>query len=157
MAIRNIIIGADAPTLRVKTTIVTSFNKALKTLVQDLFDTVESAKGAGLAAPQIGETNSVAIVRVSGSFIPIINPRIVWASKTIELGEEGCLSLPGVWLYIPRPITIIMHFLDGRGREHESKLTGWDARVVQHEIDHLHGKLIVDYHAKGAEDPGQAL
>jgi peptide deformylase len=157
MAVQEIVIGADSPVLRTETLKITQFDKELKKLIGDLLDTVEHAKGAGLAAPQIAVTSRVCVARIRDEFVPLVNPEILWQSDIVTQEEEGCLSLPDVWLYIPRPTEIVLRYADEKGKEQERKLEGWDARVVQHELDHLHGKLIVDYHAAGAEVPGEAL
>ena len=157
MAVKEIAIGAENPVLRKETEKITNFGKDLQKLLVDLLDTVKDAKGAGLAAPQIGETLCVTVARLGGTFTALINPKVIWTSDDSVRGEEGCLSLPDVWLYIPRASAVIIRFQDEKGKEQERKLTDWDARVVQHEIDHLHGKLIVDYQAEGAEKPGEAL
>lgn len=157
MAIRVIIIGAENPVLRTKTEKVSTFGKDLQKLVRDLLETVEHVKGAGLAAPQIGDKRAVCVAKVGGKFLPLINPKIFWKSDEEVLGEEGCLSLPEIWLFIPRATEIVLRFQNEKGKEQERRLMGFDARVVQHEVDHLHGKLIVDYPAEGARSPGEAL
>ncbi len=157
MAVRVIITGAENPVLRKETTKVRSFGKGLQKLVRDLSETVESVKGAGLAAPQVGESLAVCIAKIGGEFTPLVNPVISWRSEQEVLGEEGCLSLPGVWLFVPRAAESIVRYHDMKGKEQERKLQGFDARVVQHEVDHLRGILIVDYHGKGAVTPGEAL
>jgi peptide deformylase len=145
MAVRTIITGANHPILRKKADLVVVFGKPLKKLIQDLCDTAETAKGAGLAAPQIEVSEAVTVARLSGTLVPLVNPEILWRSGKILIAEEGCLSLPDIWLHIPRDATIVIRFQDEKGREQERRLDGWDARVAQHEIDHLNGKLIVDY------------
>ncbi len=157
MAVRVIITGVENPTLRTSCKEVRTFGKELQKLVKDLLDTVESVKGAGLAAPQIAVTDAVCIAKIGGSFIPLINPKILWRSEEEVLGEEGCLSLPEIWLYVPRAMSIVLRFQDEKGKEQERRLTDFDARVVQHEVDHLLGKLITDYAGKGAVTPGEAL
>jgi len=157
VAIIPIITGAESPILREKTQKVNAFDKKLQKLATDLTDTAVQAKGAGLAAPQVGVTSAICVARVAGSFIPLVNPEVIWQSDHTVTGEEGCLSLPNVWLYVPRPTEVIIHFQDIKGKEQERKLTGWDSRVVQHEIDHLNGILITDYKGEGAKEPAQAL
>ena len=145
MAVLPIVTGANLPVLRRRTKKVTSFTKDLQKLIQNLLDTVHRAEGAGLAAPQIGISERVTVARIGEEFIPLVNPEILWKSEQIVLGEEGCLSLPNVWLNVPRSTDIILRYVDVKGKEFEKKLSGFDARVVQHEVDHLDGVLIVDY------------
>lgn len=145
MAVLPIITGAENPILRAKAAKVTSFGKELHKLINNLLETVHSADGAGLAAPQVGISQQVTVARIGAEFIPLINPKIIWRSDQISIAEEGCLSLPNIWLQIPRSTEIILHFFDPAGEEHERKLDDFDARVVQHEVDHLLGVLIVDY------------
>lgn len=150
MALRTIITGAEHPVLRGSATPVTSFGKELTKLIRDLHDTVEAVKGAGLAAPQVNVSTAVLVAKIAGSFTTLINPEILWRSPEEVLGEEGCLSLPNVWLFVPRARAIVVRFQEDTGKETELKLADFDARVVQHEVDHLLGKLIVDYHGKTA-------
>ena len=157
MAVRMIITGGENPVLRRETTKVRSFGKEFQKLVKDLSDTVESVKGAGLAAPQVDSSEAVCIAKIGGIFTPLVNPEILWRSEEEVLGEEGCLSLPEIWLYVPRAVSIVLRYQDESGKEQERRLTDFDARVVQHEVDHLRGILITDYHGKGAVVPGEAL
>jgi len=140
-----IITGEGNVLLRAKAAKITSFGKELQKLIDNLLDTAHVAEGAGLAAPQIGISKRVTVARIGEDFLPLVNPEIIWQSDQMELAEEGCLSLPNVWLQIPRSTTIILHYQNETGDEKERKLEGFDARVVQHEVDHLNGVLIVDY------------
>lgn len=151
MAVLPIITGAEHPILHRKTKKISSFTKELQKLIQDLLDTVHHAEGAGLAAPQVEISKRVTVARIGEEFIPLVNPEILWKSDQIILGEEGCLSLPNVWLNVPRSTDIVLQYFDSKGNEHEKKLSGFDARVVQHEVDHLNGILIVDYQFKKNE------
>lgn len=112
-------------------------------------DTTIAADGLGLAAPQINRSERVCIVRMGKKLTPLINPDITFRSTDTELAEEGCLSLPDVWLQIPRSVSIVVSYLNTKGEQQERMLEGIDARVVQHEVDHLEGKLIVDYPQSG--------
>jgi peptide deformylase len=145
MATLPIVTGEHSEVLRKKTEKIVNFDKNLKKLVADLLETAAAASGAGLAAPQVSVSLAVTVARLSGSFVPLVNPEVIWQSETVETAEEGCLSLPGVWLMVPRPDEVIIKYSDENGKEQERKLTGWDARITQHEIDHLNRKLIVDY------------
>lgn len=149
MANLPIVTGADTPILRSKTKKVPQVTKELLKLLKDMEDTTIAADGLGLAAPQINRTERVCIVRMGKKLTPLINPDITFRSTDTELAEEGCLSLPDVWLQIPRSVSIVVSYLNAKGEQQERMLEGIDARVVQHEVDHLEGKLIVDYPQSG--------
>ncbi len=140
-----IITGASSPILRTKTKRVPKITKEIIGLIADMAETMVAAKGAGLAAPQVNRTERICIAMIGKKLTPLINPTITWKSEAIEMAEEGCLSLPEIWLQIPRSIEIIVTFANIDGKKIELKLEHFDARVVQHEVDHLDGKLIVDY------------
>ncbi|TSC98822.1 MAG: peptide deformylase [Candidatus Peregrinibacteria bacterium Greene1014_49] len=108
-------------------------------------DTVKDADGAGIAAPQVGRTERICLALISGKMIPLINPKITSKSKEQESAEEGCLSLPDIAVSVPRSVEISLKYMDAKGKPQERKLRDFDARVVQHEVDHLEGILIVDY------------
>lgn len=112
-------------------------------------DTTIAADGLGLAAPQVNHSERVCIVRMGKKLTPLINPEITFSSLDMEYAEEGCLSLPDVWLQVPRSLSIVVSYTDAKGSQQERMLEGMDARVVQHEVDHLEGKLIVDYPQTG--------
>ena len=145
MAILPIVIGPDNPLLRIKTKRVSKITKELKQLIKDMIDTMHEASGVGLASPQVARTERVCIAMIGGKVTPLINPKIIGRSKETELDQEGCLSLPNVWMMISRSVEIMLQYTDLRGKKQERKLLGFDARVVQHEVDHLEGVLIVDY------------
>lgn len=108
-------------------------------------DTVIAANGAGLAAPQVGRSERVCLVQIEKKLIPLINPEILWRDPIAVLGEEGCLSLPGLWLQVPRSVAITLRYIDTLGKEQERRYKNFAARVIQHELDHLDGILITDY------------
>jgi peptide deformylase len=141
-----IITGADTPMLRTKTKPVKQITKEILKLIKDMEQTTVAADGLGLAAPQVDRTERVCIVKMHGKLTPLINPEIIHRSKEQESAEEGCLSLPNVWIQVPRAVEIVVKYLNPKGEEQERKLEHLDARVVQHEVDHLEGILIVDYH-----------
>lgn len=145
MAILPIVIGADNPMLRAKTKKIPSVTKEIKTLARNMMETMVEANGIGLAAPQIGQSIRLCVAPVSGKMEALINPEITWKSEEIAVDEEGCLSLPQIFLPITRSTDIIVKFTDDKGQAQERKLKGLEARVVQHEVDHLDGVLIVDY------------
>ena len=145
MAVLPIIPGQDNPVLRKKNAAVPFVSKEIKKLIKDMEDTVNAADGAGLAAPQINQSIRLCLALISGQIVPLINPEIMWRSVEKEILEEGCLSLPKIWRNIERHLGIIIQYTDVKGQPQERKLTGFDARAVQHELDHLDGVLIVDY------------
>jgi peptide deformylase len=132
---------------------VTVFNRRLKQLAEDLKETLLAHPGVGLAAPQIGVHQRVIAFRLgqreddSGELSPpivLVNPTIVQAEEPIR-GYDGCLSIPKLYGYTNRPKRLEVHGQDERGRPVQMTLTDLDARVVDHEVDHLDGKLFIDY------------
>lgn len=151
MTIRDILKMGDPRLLRVAPP-VTAFNTPqLDALVQDLFDTMHAANGAGLAAPQIDEDIQVVIFGFASNQrypdappVPqtvLCNPVIEPLSDAQEEGWEGCLSVPGLRGVVPRFTHIRYHGFDAQGRPIEREAQGFHARVVQHECDHLFGRL----------------
>ena len=140
-----IITGADTPILRTKTKKVPAVTKDIQKLLKDMEETTVAADGLGLAAPQIGSDLRVCVARINGRLTPLVNPEITWKSPVTETAEEGCLSLPNIWVPVSRAVEIVVRYQTARGDKKELKLADMDARVVQHETDHLDGKLIVDY------------
>jgi peptide deformylase len=137
------------PILREKTKPVTEFDKDLQSTVDKMIKMMHKEDGIGLAAPQVGLMDSILVVDIS----PIeeeeqprafINPQIV-ASDGESVIEEGCLSVPGVREDVRRPEKITLQYQDTEGKVHNDEYDGWLSRVIQHEIDHLNGKLFVDY------------
>jgi peptide deformylase len=145
MAILPIITGKDHPILRAKTKKVEKVTKAIKTLIRDMAETMEAANGVGLAAPQVGQSLRLCLAPIGGKITALIDPKITKKSAEKVIDEEGCLSLPHVWLPITRSKEITVTYIDGSGKKQERKLANFEARVVQHEVDHLDGILIVDY------------
>ena len=131
---------------------------ALQTLIDDMIETMHAADGIGLAAPQVGRTERVFVVDLSelrsdlmehGEFLPeqpmvFLNPEILAESDEVEEFEEGCLSIPDIREYVNRPGSILVRFRDRNWEQHELRIDGMLARVVQHEYDHLEGVLFVD-------------
>lgn len=145
MSLLSIVTGSDAPVLRQKTQRVEKVTKEIKRLIRDMDETVHNAEGAGLAAPQIGKSLRICLAMINKKMTPLINPDITWKSDDMSTAEEGCLSLPGMWTEVPRANQIKLTYLDESGKQQERILKDWDARVVQHEVDHLDGVLILDY------------
>jgi peptide deformylase len=135
------------PILRQETKPVAAVTDDIRQLIDDMFATMHAAQGIGLAAPQIGRTERVAVVDVEEGAQPIalVNPEIVSLGSATEKSEEGCLSIPDVFGDVERPTTALVRALDRDGRAIEIQASGLLARCLQHEIDHLHGKLFIDY------------
>jgi peptide deformylase len=135
------------PILRQETKIVEQVTDDHRRLIDDMFDTMHAAKGIGLAAPQIGRTERIAVVDVQGGSQPIalVNPEVVQSSPETDKSEEGCLSIPDVYGDVERPSRVVVRALDRNGEPFELAADELLARCFQHEIDHLHGKLFIDY------------
>lgn len=135
------------PILRQETKPVAEVTDGLRELIADMFATMHRAHGIGLAAPQVGRTERVAVVDVEGGKQPfvLVNPEIVAASPETDKSEEGCLSIPDVFGDVVRPERVTVRALDRDGQPFEIDASGLLARCLQHEIDHLHGKLFLDY------------
>ena len=148
MAIRKILKFPDQD-LRIKAKPVETFDDELKTLTDDMFETMHAANGVGLAATQIGVAKQVAVIDISpekNEPLVIVNPaiQILDPSKTEDY-DEGCLSVPGFFEKISRPSDIKLTFQDLNGKKQEIKPEGLLTKVVQHELDHLNGRLFVDH------------
>ncbi|EEO28408.1 peptide deformylase [Oxalobacter paraformigenes] len=127
---------------------VTSFDSELKTLVENMAQTMYEAPGVGLAAPQVNAHRQVVVIDVSekrNELHVFINPQIIKASEEKTLFEEGCLSLPGIYDEIERPARVTVRAQDVDGKAFEMEAEGLLAVCVQHEIDHLKGRVFVDY------------
>ena len=143
MSVRPIVLLGD-PRLRLKGEPVTSFNKFLHGLLDDLAHTMRDAPGVGLAAPQIGEALNVCVVEVDDRLHELVNPRIV-RSTGEDRDLEGCLSIPGYAAYVTRHERVWVVAQDRRGRKIKASGSGILGRAMQHELDHLKGKLYIDY------------
>jgi peptide deformylase len=133
--------------LRLETQTIIQFDEKLKTLVNDMYETMEHAKGIGLAAPQIGLSLKVAVIDTSrerDQRLCIINPEII-SSEGEEMMEEGCLSIPCAYDKTPRALRVKVRAQDVNGKTFEVEADGLLAHCLQHEIDHLNGKLFMDY------------
>lgn len=137
--IRPIVKDGD-PVLRTRAHPVRKFNRALRALVDDMFETMYDAPGVGLAANQIGIARRLAVIDVGDGPVVLVNPEIRERSGT-QLGMEGCLSIPGVWSEVERALTVLVHAYDADGREQWLRAEEFYARAMQHEIDHLEGVL----------------
>jgi len=132
------------PVLRKETELVEDVNDDIRKLINDMFETMYAAEGIGLAAPQVGRTERITVMDVEGAKFALVNPEIVNRQGTAR-GEEGCLSIPDVFGEVERSYTVTVRALNERGEEIEIVGNELLARCLQHEIDHLHGKLFLDY------------
>ncbi|MAS36385.1 MAG: peptide deformylase [Anaerolineaceae bacterium] len=151
------IIQPDNPILRKKAHKVQTFDDKFQTLVDDMIETLIDAPGVGLAAPQVAVSQRLIIVRLpddeesqqefgeeAGKLYVVANPEIVKASKDMVEGVEACLSIPGYFGKVDRHEKITIKGLDREGKPIRIKAQDWQARVFQHEIDHLDGRLYID-------------
>lgn len=138
------IIKEPNPILRKKSKKVAEITKEIKQLILDMEQTMIESKGIGLAAPQVGKNIRVIVVNTKDGAIALINPKITWKSLRKETDEEGCLSCPDVFIKIKRPKSIKVKAQNKDGKQTSFKAQGLLARVIQHEIDHLDGILILD-------------
>ena len=142
MTVRNICVYPD-PILREPTEEITSFDKVLADLVEDMWETMHVSDGVGLAGPQVGMPKKIAVIEYNGEKFVLINPVIVEkeGSKTVE---EGCLSFPGIYEKVDSPEKIKVRWQNEKGGYEEKEIDGFLACVFSHEIDHLNGKLLID-------------
>lgn len=142
MAIRNIVkLGDDI--LRKKCRTQLEFDERLAMILDDMADTMYSAEGVGLAAPQVGILRRYCIVDVGDGIIELINPVIEKQSGS-QCGQEGCLSIPGRFEDVTRPMKVTVRAQDRNGKTFTLKAEGFKARAICHEIDHLDGVLYID-------------
>jgi peptide deformylase len=134
------------PVLKSRATPVDRFDESLRNQVERMAGIMRDALGMGLAAPQLGISQRLLVYTVGGDapVITLANPEIVWSSDDSEGLEEGCLSIPGVTIEIDRPVFVRVRAQDEEGETRVVEASGLEARVIQHEIDHLNGVLILD-------------
>jgi peptide deformylase len=134
------------PVLTTRTRTVERFDAALRDEVQHMASIMHEAMGIGLAAPQVGVLHRLLVYRVEPDtpVTVLVNPKLEWHGKEEEILEEGCLSLPGVHVDVERPIHIRVQAQDENGEQRLIEAAGLEARVIQHEMDHLDGVLILE-------------
>ena len=160
------IVQAGDPVLRVRPRPLSDSeirSVEIQQLIQDMRDTMRAAPGVGLAAPQVGRALQLAVIedrpeyheklspeqraacgRLPVEFYTLINPEIVSRSDESATFFEGCLSLEGFCALVPRAVKVGLKYLDGAGAPQSLEATGWHARIIQHELDHLQGTLYID-------------
>lgn len=132
------------PVLRKETKPIEQITDDIRELVSNMFDTMYAAQGIGLAAPQVGRTERVAVVDVEGAKYTLINPEIV-ETEGSDRGEEGCLSIPEIYGDVTRAARVVVRAQNENGETVEIEGSELLGRCLQHEIDHLDGKLFIDY------------
>ena len=143
MSILDIRVLGD-PILRKATAPVKEITADTVRLIDDMFETMYLAGGIGLAAPQVGRTERITVVHVDEHKFTLINPEVVDTSGN-DRSEEGCLSIPEIYGDVDRALTVTVRALDENGQTREITASGLLARCMLHEIDHLDGKLFIDY------------
>jgi len=147
MAVLSILRYPD-PRLHTVAKPVQAVDARVRALVADMLETMYDASGIGLAATQVDVHERVVVIDVSEERkepLVLINPEITWASEDKQLGDEGCLSVPGIYDGVERSSAVKVRALDGEGREREIEAEGMLAVCIQHEMDHLKGKVFVEY------------
>jgi peptide deformylase len=134
------------PVLRTPADSVTEFDAALRVDAERMAAVMHEARGVGLAAPQIGRLRRLVVVRPTpeDEVLALCNPRVVWSGEETEVDTEGCLSIGEVTVEVERPVAVRVHAQDLAGEGFEVEMSGHPARVIQHEIDHLDGILMLD-------------
>jgi peptide deformylase len=132
------------PVLRTPADEVKNFDRELAGLIRDLLETVDHPGRAGLAAPQIGVGLRAFSYNIDGEIGHLVNPRIVELSEETQDGDEGCLSVPGIWAPTVRAMHAVVEGFDVHGKPLTLEGSGLMARCLQHEVDHLDGKLFLD-------------
>jgi len=145
------------PVLKSRATPVDRFDDTLQQQVQRMAGVMRDAIGVGLAAPQLGISQRLLVYRIGSDapLITLVNPEFEWQSEDAETLEEGCLSIPTVVVDVERPIHVRVRARDERGDERLVEASGLEARVIQHEMDHLDGVLMLDRASR--EDRKEAL
>ncbi len=161
MSLLPILIIPD-PVLRQKAAPVNAITAETLRLLENMLETMYHAPGIGLAAPQIGVLQRLAVVDLGerggaedgiiSDPLKLINPEIIWRSEDANIYEEGCLSIPGISAEITRPKKVRVRYTDTKGKTQELDADGLLATCIQHEIDHLDGVLFIDYLSKLKRD-----
>lgn len=133
-----------SPVLRQRSAEVTVVDDEARRLVEDMFETMDAAKGVGLAANQVGVARRIAVISADGDRFAMIDPVIV-ESEGSATAEEGCLSIPEIYGDVTRPDRVVLEAFDQDGKPYRREATGLKARAIQHEIDHLDGILFLDH------------
>lgn len=147
------IITLPEPVLKEKASAISTVDDAIRAQMDRMLETMYAAPGIGLAANQVGLLNRVIVMDIAqredepDTRKPIVmaNPEIIWASEEPSVWEEGCLSIPGQYAEVERPLGVRVRYLDYDGKKQEAAFEGLGSHCVQHEIDHLNGVLFIDH------------
>lgn len=155
MAVLEITKGIDNKILREQSAPVKKIDRKVKKLIADMTDTMLAVDGLGIAAPQVGVNLRIYIARLNFNtpneiIAPMLNAEFLNMSEEKDDGEEGCLSIPGKFGLVRRSKSVTIRYMDEKGKIHTLKLNGLNARIMQHETDHLEGVLIADKIEQGA-------
>jgi len=142
------IVKEPNPILRQKTKEIKEITSEIKRLIFDMAETMKKNKGIGLAANQVGQDVKLCLISTEKGHLALINPKITWKSLRKEVEEEGCLSCPNVWGLVKRPKIIYVKALNQDNKTIKFRAEGLFSRVIQHEVDHLNGILIIDKFVK---------
>jgi peptide deformylase len=132
------------PVLRQRSAEVEAVDDEVRRLIDDMFETMDAAKGVGLAANQVGVARRIAVIDAEGQRFAMVNP-VISAAEGRSVAEEGCLSIPDIYGDVTRPERVLLDALDRDGRPFRLEAEGLVARAVQHEVDHLDGILFLDH------------
>ena len=145
MALRTILTrDTEEESLRKKSRPVTVFDKRLHTMLDDMVETLKDSGGVGLAGPQVGILRWIVVIeKEDGTILELVNPEIIDTAGEQE-GLEGCLSLPGIWGVVKRPMTVTVRAMDRNGNVFTDTASGLIGRCFVHECEHLDGVLFVD-------------
>jgi peptide deformylase len=133
-----------SPVLRQRSEEISAVDADVRRLIDDLFETMDAAKGVGLAANQVGVARRVAVVSVDDRRLAMVNP-VLLSAEGRERAEEGCLSIPEAYGEVARPHRVVLEATGRDGKEYRLEAEGLLARAIQHEIDHLDGILFIDH------------
>lgn len=150
MSLRSILYHPD-PRLKKPCEPVTEITQDIRRLAEDMLETMYDAPGVGLAAPQVGVLRRLFVMdcvkdpEAQPRPMVLINPQVTWASSEVNVHEEGCLSIPEHYAEVTRPSEVRLRWTDLKGATNEEHFAGLWATCAQHEIDHLNGRLFIDY------------
>lgn len=149
MAILPVEKKSENPILRTPSSPIQKVDKKIKKLIGDMEDTMFKLNGVGIAAPQVGVNLQLALARLNvdtshETILVLINPQIIHCSEEMTEMEEGCLSLPGKWGKTQRHYSLTVTFANEKGQPQKLHLENFNARIIQHEVDHLSGMLFID-------------